>query len=58
MGRGIRSTGGSALDLVAEGDNKHTLEVELSDDHIVVTSLGGPGATIVVIEDGKQVRAR
>ena len=49
---------GESLDLVAEGDRRHTIEIEVTSNRTVVSSLGSVGAKITVQKGGKQVRAR
>lgn len=47
-----------SLDLVAEGDRRHVVEIEVADDRLVVSSLGSVGATITVHKGGKQIIAQ
>lgn len=48
---------GDCLDLVAEGDRHHIVEVELSNDRLVVSSLGHVGAKITVFKGDEQIMA-
>ena len=45
-------------DIIAEGDTSLPVRVELTQEGITVCSLDSEGATVTVLEDGKQARPR
>jgi hypothetical protein len=48
-------TPGRVLEVVAEGDPEHALEVEIKEDSVVVYTFDSKDSTMTVLEDGQEV---
>ena len=46
---------GQSVDIVAEGDESHHLEVDLYEDTVTVSSLGSEGAMLSIFRDGVEI---
>ena len=46
---------GKSFDIVAEGDLKYPLEVEVIDDRLVVYAFDSAGAMLTIFADGKEL---
>ena len=47
---------GKSFDIVAEGDLEYPLELEISDESVVVYSFDSPGALLSIFQDGREIQ--